>query len=315
MSKSSPHRTFGRSSSSATVIQTNVHRSYARNARLAGIVTTVVVGLLAATVAADQVHPILAALLGGLIGAATGAVVWTVVRIWPVIRLIWWWLPEITLALGLVYGWTALARATTLPVRLAVVALVVGIPAGIPAVRRRLVALAWCLIVRHRLRVCFAQFIRANASGSLPLILLARPTPVGERVWIYLRPGLSEADLKARLDKIAVACHASTVVVERASEKTAAFLRVDVKRREVLTETIPSPLPGLVNPTAPSNPRTTGTMPTGLDLPDVPDTPAEKPATPTAPTKPAAPKNGSKPTATATAAVINGAGEDISDWI
>ena len=29
---------------------------------------------------------------------------------------------------------------------------------------------------------CFAQFIISNQSGSRPLILWARPTPVGERV-------------------------------------------------------------------------------------------------------------------------------------
>lgn len=312
MSKSSSARLLGRSSGSVTVIQTSVHRSYARNARLAGIITALVVGVLAATVAADHVHPVIAAMLGGLIGTCVGAVVWAMVRIWPVLRIIWWWLPEIILAFGLVYGWIALARATSLPVRLLVVALVVGVPASIPAVRRRLVAIAWCVIVRHRLRVCFAQFIRANASGSLPLILLARPTPVGERVWVYLRPGLSYADLNSRLEKIAVACHAASVVVEKASEKNSALLRIDIKRREVLTNTVTSPLPGLVDPAVPTTPRTSGTVPTALDLPDVPDTPTATPAdTPAAP-KPS--KNSNKP-APAVTAVVNGAGEDISDWI
>ena len=67
----------------------------------------------------------------------------------------------------------------------------------IPTVRRPIVALGWCFVVRHRLRTCFAQFIVANQSGSLPLILAARPTPVGERVWIYLRPGLSVNELQS----------------------------------------------------------------------------------------------------------------------
>ena len=56
---------------------------------------------------------------------------------------------------------------------------------------RHIIAVAWCLIVRHRIRTCFAQFIISNQSGSLPLILWARPTPVGERVWVWLRTGLS----------------------------------------------------------------------------------------------------------------------------
>ncbi|MEO3820983.1 hypothetical protein [Plantactinospora sp. B24E8] len=314
MSKSTPARMFGRKSSSSgtvTVIEAKVRRSSARNARLAFVVTAFVVGLLSMAVAADYMHPILAGLLGFAIGTATGAVVWLLVRIWPVIRLIWWWLPEIGLTFGLVYGWISLARHTNLWVRLLVVALVVGVPAAVPVIRRNLIAVAWCVIVRHRLRVCFSQFIIANQSGSLPLILWARPTPVGERVWIYLRPGLSYQDLNTRLDKIAVACHASSVLVERASDRTAAFLRIDVKRREVLTATVGSPLVGLVDPATPASDRTAGPVPTALDLPDVADTP-------TGPTRPApSPRSATKPAPAAASASSNGvvADDDVSDWI
>jgi hypothetical protein len=285
-----------------------------------------VVGLLAATVAADRIHPILAALLGLLIGVVAGALTWVLVRAWPIIRLIWWWLPEITLTLGLVYGWTLLARSTTLPLRTAAIAVLVGGPAAIPAVRRWLAALAWCVVVRHRLRVCFAQFITANRTGSLPLILLARPTPVGERVWIYLRPGLSHTDLNNRLDKIAVACHASSVLVENASDRTAALVRVDVKRREVLTATVGSPLPALVDTDTPPALRAVDAPPTALDLPDVPagdvptaDVPPVAAAVPAAAAKPAAPKRtkakaDAEARTPAAAAVVSG-GEDISDWI
>src|SRR3712207_186907 len=127
-------------------------------------------------------------------------------------------------------------------VRFVVVGLFVGLPALSPPIRRRVIALGWCVIVRHRLRVCFAQFIIGNQSGSLPFILWARPTPVGERVWVYLRPGLSLADLQGRLEKIAVACHAKTCVVEHASDGNAAYLRFDIKRREVLHAAVDSPL-------------------------------------------------------------------------
>ncbi len=113
-----------------------------------------------------------------------------------------------------------------------------------PRVRRVTASVAWCFIVRHRLRTCFSQFIVANQSGSLPWIFVAKPTPVGERVWIYLRPGLSPSDLQSRLEKIAVACHASAVLIERASARTAGFLRVDIKRREVLGGLVGSPLSG-----------------------------------------------------------------------
>lgn len=169
-------------------------------------------------VAASYIHPILAVFVGALIGVPTGGLVWVLVRIWPVLRLLWWWTPEIGLTTLLGSGWVQLANHTPTLVTLLVVALVVGVPAAIPASRRQVIAWTWCLVVRHRLRVCFAQFIIANQSGSLPLILWARPTPVGERVWVYLRPGLSMADLEGRLDRIAVACHAATALIERASD-------------------------------------------------------------------------------------------------
>ncbi|MEV5764829.1 hypothetical protein AB0L34_09680 [Micromonospora sp. NPDC052213] len=294
-----------------TVIEAKVHRSSARKARLAFILTAVIVGLLAAVVAASYMHPIVALVVGALIGVPTGGLAWVLVRVWPVLRLLWWWLPEIVLTTAAITFWTQLVNHTTGPVTLLVVALVVGVPATIPVTRRAVVAWTWCFVVRHRLRMCFAQFIIANQSGSLPLILWARPTPVGERVWIYLRPGLSLADLEGRLDRIAVACHASTALVERASDGNSAYLRFDIKRREVLTANVGSPLVDVINPDTPAADRPTPVVPTALDLPDV-DAPTitlpsqGKPAA----KKPATTANGSKPAATSSTPE-----DDVSDWI
>ncbi|MBQ0902660.1 hypothetical protein [Micromonospora sp. U21] len=291
-----------------TVIEAKVHRSSARNARLAFILTAVIIGLLAAVVAASSVHPILGLFIGAAIGTPCGALAWLLVRIWPVLRLLWWWTPEIVLTVAVLTFWVQLANRTPAPVTLVVLVLVVGVPAAVPACRRALVAWTWCLIVRHRLRVCFAQFIIANQSGSLPLILWAKPTPVGERVWVYLRPGLSLADLEGRLDRIAVACHAATALVERASDGNAAYLRFDIKRREVLTATVGSPLVDVIHPDTPTADRPAPVIPTALDLPDV-DAPVitlpvqKKPATTSA--------NGSKPAASSAPSDT----DDVSDWI
>lgn len=318
VSKSSPSRPFrGRGTGTVTVIEARVHRSSARNARMAFWLTLIVVTAAAMVVASAAMHPILAALLGLAIGGITAGLVWALVRIWPVLRLIWWWLPEITLTLALVYGWMQLATHTPLWVRAAVVGVLLA-AALIGPIRRRLVAWAWCLIVRHRLRVCFAQFIIANQSGSLPLIGIARPTTVGERVWIYLRPGLSHADLTARLDKIAVACHAKAVLIEQASERTAALLRVDIKRRNVLNANVGSPLVDAINPDAPASSGSPATVPTALDLPDVADTPT--PAKTPSRVKPAlTPRTSGKPApaaSSATSAPANGAAiDDLTDWI
>ncbi len=297
-----------------TVIEARVHRNSARNARLAFVVTTIVVAFVGMVAFRQWLAPLLALIVGILTGLAAGAVVWCAVRIWPVVRVLWWWLPELCAFTGIVLLWDQLNR---LP--LTVVAVVMAVVAGsllVPRIRRFVVAWAWCFIVRHRLRTCFAQFIVANQSGSLPLILIARPTPVGERVWIYLRPGLSPADLQSRLEKIAVACHASAVLIDRASARTAGLVQVDVKRREVLGALVGSPL---TDPDSdadvPVSPAPAGipTAPTGagMDLSDV-DTDTAVPA-------PAAMTPRPTPLASVpvkrVAAVVDSKGEDYSDWI
>ncbi|MGC5032224.1 hypothetical protein [Micromonospora sp. DT229] len=312
MSKSSSRRPFGgKSTGTVTVIEARVHRSWARNARMAFVLTAVIVGLLAAVVAASYMHPILALFVGVFVGVPLGGIVWVLVRVWPVIRLLWWWTPEIVLTGLLLTGWVQLAANTSTLVTLLVVALVVGVPAGVPVIRRRVVAWGWCLVVRHRLRVCFAQFIIANQSGSLPLILWAVPTPVGERVWVYLRPGLSVKDLESRLDKIAVTCHASTVLIERASDGNSAYVRFDIKRREVLNANVASPLIDVIDPDTPTVEQAPPVVPTALDLPDVQAPTITLPKQGgTADRKPAATSaNGSKPAATSADA------DDVSDWI
>src|SRR5690349_19576868 len=96
--KSTPNRAFGRRNANVTVIEDRVYRSSARNARLGFIVTALVAGLLATIVASDRMHPILAVFVGLAAGAVLGALVWAVIRIWPVLRLIWWWHIEILTA-------------------------------------------------------------------------------------------------------------------------------------------------------------------------------------------------------------------------
>jgi hypothetical protein len=78
--------------------------------------------------------------------------------------------------------------------------------------------------------------------GQLPLMLWARPTPAGERVWLWLRTGLSLEDLEGKAGRIAVACSARQVRIVGAPERTAALLRIDVTRRDPLTGLVESPL-------------------------------------------------------------------------
>ncbi|MFF5082499.1 hypothetical protein ACFY36_36100 [Actinoplanes sp. NPDC000266] len=314
MSKSSGRRGFGRGSGTVTVIEQRVHRSAAENARFAFILTAIVVSLVALTVASDHMHPLLAVFVAAPIAAFCGALVWLLVRIWPVLRLIWWWTPEIFATVTTAWLWTAIATATPALVTLAILAVSVGLPAAVPVTRRWFVALAWCVIVRHRLRVCFSQFIIANKSGSLPLILAAIPTRVGERVWVVLRPGLSLELLTKQLDKIAVACHAlpGGVVVDKAGSGSAAFVRFDIKRREVLSAQVDSPLIDFLGPELDFEvaDKRSATVIGGLDLTDIPN---DEPAATAATAKPNGnSSNNKKKTADR---ADDAADDDVSQWI
>ena len=163
-----------------------------------------IIGLLAATVLASKWHPILALLAGIGIGLVAALIVAAVVLAWPVLRVLWWWAPEITLAFSLVTGWVDLADHTTLPVPARrSSSCIVGVPAAIPPVRRRIIAATWCLITRHRIRICFSEFIITNRTGSLPLILLGHPHPGrGTRLDLAAaRPGPGRPAKPARPDR------------------------------------------------------------------------------------------------------------------
>ena len=299
---------FGRGSGTITVIEEPVLRSYRRKAKIVFYLTWVIVAVLAATVAASKWHPVIALLAGAAAGLITATVAGAIVAAWPVIRALWWWTPETALTGGLIVGWIELAEHTTLIYRLASVVLIVGVPAAIKPVRTRINQVIWCLITRHRIRTCFSEFIITNRTGSLPLILWARPTPVGERVWIWLRPGLALDDLLNRLDKIAVACWATAAVAEAASRSNAAFVRMDIKRRDALTGTITSPLLELITSEAPAAHRDPGDVPTALDLPEVT-------ASEVTPPKPARIPRPDTPKMPAAASPPAPDPSDITDWL
>ncbi|MGW0802736.1 hypothetical protein [Nonomuraea sp. NPDC002799] len=199
--------------------------------------------MLAATVLAEYWHPIIALILGGAIGAAVALPVAAVIALWPVLRVLLWWLPEILTTAGLVYGFMIMAQHTTMHVRLVVI-ITLALPFAFPQVRRPVIKLGWCVISRHRIRTCFAEFIIGNNRASLPFVLWARPTLVGESVWLWLRPGLAMSDLENRLEQIAAACWADKVTAERASASNSALVRVDISRRDALTGRVVSPLTG-----------------------------------------------------------------------
>jgi len=276
MSKSSSGGLFGRQhTGSVTLVEQPVRLTYQRKARLTFWVVGVAVGLLSATVASHYWHPLVGLLAGVAIGVIVGFLTALIVLAWPVLRALWWWADLIVTGTLVVVGWITLNSATNLTVSLLAVGLLFGVPAAVPAIRRPVVAVVWCAIVRHRLRLAFSRMVRSGGQGrpgSLPLILIARPTPAGERVWIWLRPGLSLTDLENQLGSLAEICAADQVRVCRASRSYAAFVRVDIGRRDPLRALVLNPLPGAVTGFDPAvMPVSPGMPPVGLDLPDVPE--------------------------------------------
>jgi hypothetical protein len=257
-----------------TVVETPVWRSYARKSQIVFWVTTAVVGVVTSAVLSKVMHPLLGLFAGLVVGAVAGVVVALLVAGWPLLRVLWHWATEIIVGLAVVGGARALADVLPPAVAVVLVLLVMAGPFAVPSVRRRVVAWVWCRIVRHRLRVCFTEVMRSQHRlhpGHPPLILRAKPTPAGERVWIWLRPGLDLTELEERTGKLAVACWSSEVRAVRASTRFAALIRLDVTRRDPLTATVRSVLAKAV-PAGASHvdiPVSPAVVPVGLDLTDI----------------------------------------------
>ena len=104
----------------------------------------------------------------------------------------------------------------------------------IPASRRYLNRRWWSVTTRHRMRACFVQTRTMTHHGRLPLLVWSRPSPVGERVRVWLPAGLSVKDLERVTTETAAACWAADVRITP-SRRQAALVVVDVIRRDPLT--------------------------------------------------------------------------------
>jgi hypothetical protein len=263
-----------RQPASMAVVDAPVSQTYARKARLTLLVVSPVVGVLAAGVLAAFVPLLWAVALAVLLGPLCGLVAALWVSAWPVLRAVWHWLPEIVVTLVWLVTSSWLARVTVPWVPLLLWLLATGTVLAVPGWRRSVRAWLWCVIVRHRLRWCFAGFVRSahkDRGAYAPLILVARPTPAGERVWVWLRAGLELADLEASTGRIAVGCLAHEVRLAAASTRFAALVRLDVIRRDPLTGVVGSPLAALVDWDDRDTSGGPVLVPQGLNLSDIPE--------------------------------------------
>jgi hypothetical protein len=153
------------------------------------------------------------------------------------------WRTELLTAAVAVYVWTLLNGPLGNEGAVIVIVTVTAVVFTVPHSRR----IAWprvqCVVSRHRLRTCLSQLAVSNRDGRLPWIVWIKPTPVGERAWLWMISGLSIDDIKNRTEALAAACWARETRIERA-RKRAMVVRVDIVRRDPLGEPKPidSPL-------------------------------------------------------------------------
>jgi hypothetical protein len=147
--------------------------------------------------------------------ASVEAAVSVVARPRPIARL-WHWRYELGLAAGTLLGvvgigvtlgpgWLIAAAASTMAVLAAALAW--------PPSRRRIIARTWCVVTPHRVRTGCTQAWVQTRGGRLPAVLYTVPTDFGERVWLWLRAGITTGDLEAAREILAAACWASDVRV------------------------------------------------------------------------------------------------------
>lgn len=247
---------------------------------------------------------------------------------------IWRWRVEGLCVLTLTVAWIWIAYQIpeswprwTAPVILIAIIVVIAV---VPASRRFVIRRMWCVFSRHRIRKCFVQSRVMTHEGLLPLFMWTRPTSVGDRLWLWLRPGLSGRDIEAVADRVAAACWASTARV-RVSAKRAAIVSVEVIRRDPLAtsgqlhspllhgvprahfhtkaDVIPLPDRSTVIPAPPEH---SATSPDDPPMPVDPARATRGAATKRTSTRTPAPTDTKESSA---AAVVGRSGEDVSDYV
>lgn len=72
----------------------------------------------------------------------------------------------------------------------------------------------WAVISRHRVYACLVQTRTMTPDGKLPYLYWSSPSPVGERIRVWLPAGLSSSDLENNTEALAAACYASEARVD-----------------------------------------------------------------------------------------------------
>src|SRR6185503_15539818 len=112
----------------------------------------------------------------------------------------------------------------------------------VPPYGRYLLRRWQCVCTRHRVRAALLKSRYGSSmtyDGKLPYLLWSRPSPIGERIRVWLPAGLSVKDLERSTDVLAAACWADSARITPARGQ-AALVVLDIIRRDPLARDIPA---------------------------------------------------------------------------
>jgi hypothetical protein len=156
------------------------------------------------------------------------AAVGSVARPNPLV-LAWRWRYELILAAVIAWAGIAFVRTSVSIWMLAGCAVPITIAASWRSLGQLLVAWAWCVITPHRVRAgCAGAWVHSRG-GRLPLVLLTRRQPFGERVYLWCRAGTCKQDFEVARELLTAACWAQEIRVS-SHPRNAQLVILDVIR-------------------------------------------------------------------------------------
>jgi hypothetical protein len=143
--------------------------------------------------------------------------------------IFWRWRYELGLTLFLGIALLSLASTVGWWWELALIGAVGGVVATWPTARRHVIVQSWRIVTPHRVRTACKQAWIHSRWGKIPIILMTTAEPFGERVYMWLRAGVSVEYLIEARALLATACWADDVHVAR-HERFAHIAILDVIR-------------------------------------------------------------------------------------
>ncbi len=164
-----------------------------------------------------------------------------------VLRWVFRHLPALLSLVVLAWLWSTVAGAVGRGWAAVLFVAVAAVLVALPWSRRVLLVVLGCLVTQTRLRTGFIELRLTTHIGRLPLVLWLTPTPVGERVWLWCRAGVSPEDIADETDGLRSACFAREVRLTR-DRRWSSLVVLDVVRRDPLAAGRPVASP-LADPT------------------------------------------------------------------